>query len=120
MDQRRDDRGASLSGQSLVGGEGVGRIKVLVDHTSHPILAVVARSLSTVVPDGGLVLDDDLEDVGGLWAFGGLEAAEEGLSERGVGDAGLAEGRLSDRVVLGEEMPLNHVSYLSDDVFRVE
>lgn len=81
---------------------------------------MVARSLSTVVPDGGLVLDDDLEDVGGLWAFGWLEAAEEGLGKRCVGDAGLAKGRLSDRVVLGEEMPLNYVSYFSDDIFRVE
>lgn len=103
-----------------MGSQGVGPVEVLVDDTSHAVLAVVACGLGTVVPDGGLVLDDDLEDVGSLWALGGLEAAEEGLGEGGVRDAGLAEGRLGDRVVFGEEVPLDDVSDLSDDVFWVE
>jgi len=103
-----------------VGGQGVGSVEVLVDDTSHSVLAVVARSLGTIVPGGSLVLDDDLEDVGGLWAPCGLEAAEEGLGEGGVRDAGLAEGGLGDRVVLGKEVPLDDVSDLGDDVFWVE
>lgn len=103
-----------------MGGESVGPVKVLVDDTSHAILAVVAGGLGTVVPDGSLVLDDDLEDVGGLGTLGGLEAAEEGLGEGGIRDAGLAEGRLGDRVVLGEEVPLDNVPNLRDEVFGIE
>lgn len=76
-----------------MGSQGVGRVEVLVNHSSHSILAVVAGSLGTVIPDRVLVLDDDLEDIGGLHSVaGGLEAAEEGLGKGGVRDAGLAEG----------------------------
>lgn len=76
-----------------MGSQGVGRVEVLVDDTSHAVLTMVAGSLGTVIPDRVLVIDDNLEDVGGLHSVaGGLEAAEEWLGEGGVRDAGLAEG----------------------------
>lgn len=93
LDNRGNDRSTRAGSQSLVGSQGVGRIEVLVDDASHAVLTVVAGSLSTVIPDGVLVIDDNLEDIGGLHSVaGGLEAAEEGLGEGGIRDAGLAEG----------------------------
>lgn len=93
MDNRGDDRSTRTGSQSLVGSQGVGRVEVLIDHASHPILTMVAGSLGAIVPNGSLVLDDDLEDVGCLHSVaGGLEAAEEGLGEGGVRDTGLAKG----------------------------
>lgn len=121
LNNRGHDRSTRAGGQGLVGSQGVGRVEVLVDDTNHAVLTVVAGGLGTVVPDGGLVLDDDLEDVGGLDGVAGrLEAAEEGLGEGGVRDAGLAKGWLGDGVVLGEEMPLHYVSNLGDDVIGVK
>lgn len=83
------DGGAGGGGELLVLGQGVGRVEVLVDDTSHAVLAVVACSLAAVVPDRGAVLDDDLEDLGVLALGSGEESGEEGLSARRL--AGLTE-----------------------------
>lgn len=93
-------------------------VEVLVDDTRHALRAMVA--LRTIVPDGLLVLDLDLEDVLGLAIVRDeLEAGEEGAAV-GEGHAGAAEAGLGDGVVLGEEVPLDDVADLGDDVVRVE
>lgn len=120
LNNSRDNADTRQSRRLLVSREGVCRVKVLVDDTGHAVLAVIPTGLGTVVPDGVLVLDDDLEDVGSLAASYGLEAAEEGLEPGGVGGAGLGEGGLGDGVVPGEEVPLYDVARLGDDVAWVE
>ncbi|KAG7053630.1 extracellular serine-rich protein [Colletotrichum scovillei] len=118
---RRNDSIALLRSQSLVLSESeVGAVKVLVDDADHAVLAVLAGVLGAVVPDGLLVLDDDLEDVGGL-ALGSeeVEAREEGGAV-GQGVARVAKVGLGDGVVAGQVVPLDDVAHLGDDVVRVE
>lgn len=62
-------------------------VEVLVDDSDHALLAVVASRLGTVVPDGLLVLNDDLEDLRSLVLLG-WEA--EPREETGVASQGLA------------------------------
>lgn len=93
-------------------------VEVLVDDTRHALRAMVP--LGTVVPDGLLILDLDLEDVGGLARLRDeVEAGEEGAAV-GEGHAGVPEAGLGDGVVLGEEVPLDDVAHLGHDVVRVE
>lgn len=95
-------------------------IKVLVDHTSHALLAVIACLLCTVIPDRLLILHDDLEDIAGLAALSAkVETGEEGVAVI-EGLAGLPEAGLGDGVVLGEEVPFDNVTDLSDNVVGVE
>jgi len=95
-------------------------VKVLVDDTNHAVLAVVAVLLRAVVPDGSLVLNNDLEDIGSLALLSGeVEAGEETVT-LGERLAGLAEAGLGDGVVVGEEVPLDNVTDLGDDVVGVE
>ena len=98
------DRLGSLGSQLLVLGEAeILVVKVLVDDASHAALAVVASGLRAVVPDGLLVLDSDLEDIGSLALLGGkVEARGEAIGER---LAGLAEAGLDHGVVAREEVP---------------
>jgi len=79
LDDRRNNGNTSVSSCSHIFSQGVSLgIEILVDNTGHASLAVVAVGLGAVVPDGIVVGNDDLEDVGGLAAGGGLEAGEEG------------------------------------------
>lgn len=95
-------------------------IKVLVNHTIHAILAMVAILLRAVVPDGLLILDHNLEDIGCLaLSDHEVEAAEEACAVR-QGLAGLAEGGLRDGVVAREEVPFDDVADLCDHVVGVE
>jgi hypothetical protein len=97
LDDWGNDWSASVAGKLTVLGECELAVEVLVDDTSHAILAVEASRLGAVVPDGLLVLDNDLEDIGSLALLGWLEAGEEGVGILGL--AWLAETRLSDGVV---------------------
>lgn len=82
---------------------------------------MVPIGLGAVVPNRVLVLDHNLENIRGLPFRDGLEPAEEGsASQSGVGDARLPKGGLRDRVVLGEEVPFDHVANLGDDILWVE
>lgn len=104
----------------MLGESEVGAVEVLVDDANHAVLAVLAGVLSAVVPDGLLVLDDDLEDVGGL-SLGGkeVEAGEEGGAV-GQGVARVAKVGLGNGVVAGQVVPLDDVTHLGDDVVRIE
>lgn len=120
----RAARGVGKLGEVVVGGESVGRVKVLVDDAGHALLAVVPLGLGAVEPDGLLVLDGDLEDVLTL-TLGDVEveAGEEpdlGVSGVGQGLAGLAEGRLGDGVVQGGKVPFDHITNLGNDVVGFE
>lgn len=82
---------------------------------------MVAVGLRAVEPDGLGVLDDDLEHVGALGVVGGkVEPGEEARVVVGLGVherlAGVVEGRLGHRVVLGRKVPLDHVAHLGHDV----
>ena len=70
---------------------------LLVDHTSHAILAVTAVGLGAVEPDRVGVVDGDGEGCGGRRHGGWDKAREESASER---MAGISKARLSDSVVL--------------------
>lgn len=122
LDNRWDDADARFSSIGFVGCQGVGPVEVLVDNAGHPLLAVVAGRLSAVVPDGVLVLDDDLKNIVGLGLAGQgrLEAREERDGDVGVRNAGSREGGLGDGVVLGQEVPFHHVTDFCDDVLGVE
>lgn len=121
LDPRRDDRSTGLSSKlSELGKAEILVVEVLVDHTHHAVLAVVADLLCAVVPNGVRGLNHNLEDILSLSLFGGkVEAGEEASAisdrlARGV-EAGLGDG-----VVLGEEVPFNHVSNLGDNVVGIE
>ena len=103
-DLSRSDRLRSLGSKLPVLGEAeILVVNVLVDDTSHAVLAVVASGLRAVVPDGLLVLDSDLEDIGSLAFFSGkVEARRETVGERLTG---LAKAGLDNGVVAREEVP---------------
>lgn len=117
----RNHRDTSIGSKLLVSAQAkVLIIKVLIDHTGHALLAMRASLLSTVVPDGLLILHHNLEHILILPTLSlKVEASEEGVPviER---LAGLAEAGLRNGVVLGEEVPLDNIADFSDDVVRVE
>ncbi|KAI6758789.1 hypothetical protein HG530_011029 [Fusarium avenaceum] len=118
---RRDNRHTSQGSELLVAAQAkVLVVKVLVDNTNHAGLAVVALLLRAVVPDGLLVLDGKLEDIGSLALLGSKVETGEETSAVGEGLAGLAEAGLSDGVVHGEEVPLDDVTNLGDHVVGIE
>jgi len=104
----------------VLGQAEVGVVKVLVDHTNHAVLAVVADGLRAVVPGRLIRSDHNLEHIRVLALLGReIEAGEEtgAVGERlaRVGKVGLRNG-----VVEGQELPLDNVTNLSDDVVRLE
>ena len=60
----RDTRSARIGSTCLVVAQSAVAIVILINHASHAFLAVVSILLGTVIPDGILVLDDNLEDIG--------------------------------------------------------
>lgn len=119
---RRDNADLSEGRLGLVGREGAGRVEVLVDHTSHSLLAMAAGGLGTVVPNGVVIFDQNLENIRsfGLALSGGLEAAEERDRDVGVRDAGRCKGGLGNAVVLGQELPLDDIADVCDDILGIE
>ena len=110
--------GLAGGGELTVAGEGELGVEALVDDTGHARLAMSARVLGAVEPDGILVLDNDLEHLSRLALGDGEEAREEGGGVLGL--AGVAKGRLDDRMVAGGEVELDHLTDLGHDVVRVE
>lgn len=104
----------------MLGETEVGVIKVLVDDTNHTLLAVVPCSLGAVVPDSVLGLDNNLEDKLVLALLGRKPEAGEEAGAVGERFAGVGKVGLGDRVVGGEELPLDNVTNLSDDVVGLE
>ncbi len=118
---RRNNGGTSLGSSLLVLGESeIVAVEVLVDDSSHALLAVIADSLGAVVPDGVLGLDDELEDILGLTLLDGkLETREETVATS-QGLARVSKVGLGDGVVLGHELPLDHVTDLGDHIGRLK
>ena len=76
---------------------------------------MIASCLSAIEPDRLGVVDDDREAGSGGRVFGWDETGEEAAFER---MAGVGEARLSDCVILGEEIELDCSADGSGDVVR--
>lgn len=103
----------------LVLSEGLLRvIERLVDNTAHALLAMIAVDLTAIIPEWFFRLNLEREHIrclaGGCWE---VETGEDTAAER---LARSVEGRLSDGVVLGEEVELDVVSDFCDDVLGLE
>jgi hypothetical protein len=99
--------------------EGGGSVEVLVDDARHAVLAMVPDRLRAVEPERVLVLDRELEHLVRLALVDlEVEAGEESLVVDG--HAGLVEGGLRHRVVLGQVVPLDNVAHLGNDVVGLE
>jgi hypothetical protein len=72
----RDDNLGGRGSQVPVFRQSESRVDLLVDDTDHAVPAVSA--LRAIVPDGSIVFDDDLEDIGSEILVGNeVEAGEE-------------------------------------------
>jgi hypothetical protein len=111
-------RGNPRAGEISVPGEGGVGVETLVDDARHSVLAVRANILSAVEPNGGLVLDDNLEDFARLALGDGEEAGKEGA--RVLWLAGRAKGGLDDGMVAGSKVELYYLADLSHDVVGIE
>lgn len=61
---RGSDGAVGESSLLLIRGESIRAVEILVDDTSHALLAVAAIGLGAIVPERLSILNDKLEDVG--------------------------------------------------------
>lgn len=81
---------------------------------------MVAVGLRAVVPEGILVLDGELEDVGSLTGIGFKVETGEDAVAASKRLAWLVEGGLCNGVVLGEEVEFDQIADLGDNVLGLE
>jgi len=107
-----------LGSEGLEGGEGLVCCGVLINNHDHSLLAMA--SLRAINPNRSRVINrNSVCGRGRGRGTDGHEAGVETNSARRVesdGLAGLCEGRLSDSVVVGRELELDHVAYRGFDV----